>query len=63
MPNRDNQNEQSLVLDAIDNAVVADANTQVALLTPLQRLGPVRARILSQRIDPVADPLANISRE
>ena len=46
MANRYNHNEQTVILQAIDDPIVADAKTQMAFLAASERLDSVRPGIL-----------------
>ncbi len=63
MAYRHDENEQAVILNTIDDAIVTDAKAKMALLAALERLDPVWSRIFSQEVDLVADPLAKIARK
>ena len=63
MADRHNGDEQPIILNSIDDAIVADTQTQMAFLAALKRLDSVRPRILGQGIDLFADSFTKIAWE
>ncbi len=57
------KNEQTVIFHTVDDAVVADAESQVASLCSLERLDPVWARVFGQQVDCRANSLAKITRQ
>lgn len=47
MPKRDNNDEQYVILNCVDDAIVADAHAKTR--PPLKRLGTRRSRVVAQK--------------
>ena len=61
LSNSQDQNEQHIVRDIVDNAVVADAYA-VAICRSAQLLAVPRARVLNERFSPASDSQEGLMR-
>jgi len=62
MRNRDDKDSEAVVINRVNNAIVAGAKPQVLTL-PVETLEPCRAGIRAQALDLVANPLPVGRRE
>jgi hypothetical protein len=56
MPDTDHENQQRLVFNRVEDAVVADADTEEAAIVTLQHVSARWARIRREAVDCVRDP-------